>query len=126
MDSFFEFVFSKGEQLLTSDSTVALVVIVLVIVLLSFIALKGLAGLGFWGRKRNKIAEFEFQYGDWRHRMFIYQLSAKSGYQGYGVELTETRFKQFSGNMGMKTHASAIEFSRDEASQLVQLIRPYL
>lgn len=110
----------------SSNDLIATGIVILLILVIILVAKKGFGGLGFWGRKRKKVAEFKFNHGKWTTRLFVYQLWNKSGYKGYGLEFAHSRLRSYAGHAGMKASASAMEFTKDEADQLVDLIRPHL
>lgn len=122
-----DFVVDTGKDIYQDNhDLMAAGLIILLILVIIFVAKKGFGGLGFWGKKRKKVAEIKFNHGKWTNRLFVYQLWNKSGYKGYGLEFTHSRLRTYAGHAGMKASASAMEFSKDEADQLVDLIRPHL
>ena len=91
-----------------------------------FLSKKGLAGLGFWGKQREKIAQYEFKEGRWNRRLLIYKLTNRKGYEGYGIEFSSTKHRSQLGSPGMSVRVSAIEFTKYEADKMVEMISPHL
>ncbi len=104
----------------------AFVVIGLVVLTIFFLSKKGLAGLGFWGKQRQEIAQYEFKEGRWRRRVLIYRLTGRKGYEGYGIEFSSTKHRSQLGSPGMSVRVSAIEFTKYEADKMVEMISPHL
>jgi hypothetical protein len=127
MESFMDFVFSTGTEIYRSSGDFSGILIIgLMFVFSVMVARKGFAGWGFWGKERRKIAEYMYERGDRTKRTFIYRLSSKSGYQGYGLEFTDMKFKLRTGGTRMKSGGSVIEFTKQEADRLIDLIKPHL
>ena len=127
MNDFTGFLVEVGNNIWQeNDKLVSFIGIVVIISMIVFIARKGLAGRGFWGKTRKKIAEhsFDLKYGN--RKIFVYKLEDKQGYQGYGLELTRTREKSNFGARGMKMSFTAIEFTKDEADKLVDIVSNYI
>lgn len=108
------------------EEIIAPILIVLFILFTVLISKYGMAGLGFWGKKRTKIAEFSSKTGKWVERTIIYSLEGKNGYQGYGIDFSNTKTRKGISGFEMKISASSIEFTKDEADQLVTMLKPLL
>lgn len=122
-----DFVFATASATLASHSElVATLGIGLLFAFTLIVAKKGFFGLGFWGKQRSIIAEHHLNYGTRSQRIFIYRLTDNSGYEGYGLEFSRLKTKAQLGHARMKSSAMAIEFTKDEADQLVDLVKPHL
>ena len=127
VSDFFNFVSESMTGLFNADHGLAAFVGIGLIVLTTlFLGKKGLAGLGFWGKQRKKIAQYEFNEGRWNRRVLIYKLRNRKGYEGYGIEFSNTKHRSTLGSAGMSVRVSAIEFTKYEADKMVELISPYL
>ena len=108
------------------EDIVVILTIAFIILFTIFISKFGLAGLGFWGKKRKMIAEFSSKKGKWVERTIIYSLEGKNGYQGYGLDFSNTKTRKSLNSFAMKASASSIEFTKHEADELVKILEPLL
>lgn len=123
MNDFVGFLISVSSDIWQEhENYVSILGVAIIIFLIVFIARKGLIGRGFWGKNRTKIAEYSFDLKYGKRKIFVYKLEDKNGYQGYGLEFTRTKEKSYLGARGMKMSFSAVEFTKDEADKLVELV----
>lgn len=109
-----------------SGDLVALLGIAAIVFTIILLSKKGLAGRGFWGKQRKKVAEYDFQNGRWHSKLLIYKLRNRRGYEGYGIEFLKTKHRSNLGSAGMSMRVFAIEFTKYEADKMVELIAPHL
>ncbi len=126
MEKLFDFIFDGMTSLFQGGGLLPLMVVAAILIVTLIIGKKGLGGLGFWGKKRTKLEEYTFKDGSRTRKIIIYRLSGRRGYQGYGIEFARAKFKVHVGEASIKSSAFSIEFTKQEADELADLIAPYL
>lgn len=127
MEKLADFVFNIGTEFFRSNENLMWFIIFGLITASIFLLIKkGFSWLAFMGKKKTKLARFDFKGSDWSRSMNIFSLADKHNYRGYGVEFNSSKNKTFVGNISTKSSVFYIEFTKEEADKIVDLITPHL
>lgn len=127
MENYMDFIFETGITIYkTSDGFIGIIFIVFLIGFIVITAKFGFGGLGFWGKNREKIAEYTFNNDNCTRKIFVYKLKDKKGCEGYGIEFSETETMLHGGGAKIKGSHNFVEFTKNEADMIVKLVAPHM